>query len=252
MKRDFLEVTDFSAAEIKATLTLAAEVKQQTRAGACPKPLSGKTIALIFHKASLRTRISFEVGVDQLGGNTIYVTDSEIQLGKRESIYDVAKVMSRFVDGIFIRTFGHDDVRQLAEHATVPVINMLTDLTHPCQIFSDLFTIYEHKPEYENLKISYFGDGNNITNSLLNLATLVPMRLFIATHATTRPDEEILKKAQASSLSEVVITDDPVEAARDADVLYADVWASMGEKDQLDTKIKLLQKFQLNEELVAH
>ena len=252
MKRDFLEVTDFTAAEIKESLELAASVKKQTKEGACPRPLEGKTIALVFHKPSLRTRISFEVGVDQLGGNTIYVTDSEIQLGKRESIYDVAKVMSRYVDGVFIRTFSHTDVQQLAQHATIPIINMLTDLTHPCQISSDLFTIYEHKPNYENLKISYFGDGNNITNSLLNMATLIPMQLCIATHATTRPDEEILKKAQAASFSEIVVTDDPLEAARDADVLYADVWASMGDKDKIDEKINLLQKFQLNEELVAH
>ncbi len=252
MKRDFLEITDFSADEIKGALELAAQVKEQTRRGECPQPLRDKTIALIFHKPSLRTRVSFEVGVDQLGGNAIYVTDNEIQLGKRESIYDVAKVLSRFVGAICIRTFSHDDVVELARHATVPVINMLTDLTHPCQVFSDLFTIYEHRPQYENLKIAYFGDGNNVTNSLLNLAALIPLQLYVATDPSTRPDERLYQRALDAGHSEVVITGDPVEAARDADVLYADVWASMGQKEEIDARIELFGKFQLNDELVAH
>ncbi|MCI0532076.1 MAG: ornithine carbamoyltransferase, partial [candidate division Zixibacteria bacterium] len=167
MKRDFLSNLDFSAKEMGEILKLSSSLKKGTVKA---QPLKGKSVALIFHKPSLRTRISFEVGISQLGGHPIYITDKEIELGKRETVSDAAKVLSRYVSMIVIRTFAHQDVVQLARHASVPVINALTDLLHPCQIASDIFSIYEKKKQFENLKIAYLGDGNNVANSWLELA----------------------------------------------------------------------------------
>jgi ornithine carbamoyltransferase len=169
VKKDYLAVTDFTTAELEQVFELCRKMKQKEIQ---PKPLAGKTIGCIFHKASLRTRISFEVGAAELGGDSLYITDKEIELGKRESIYDVAKVMSRFVALITIRTFSHDDVVQLARHADIPVVNALTDLLHPCQILGDAYTIVENKGTLDGLKITYLGDGNNIANSLITQSFL--------------------------------------------------------------------------------
>jgi ornithine carbamoyltransferase len=183
--RDFLSETDFSRDQIIETLALARELKERQHDHAEPRPLDGQTWGLIFHKPSLRTRISFEVGIDQLGGNAIYITEKEIELGKRETIADAARVLSRYLSGIMIRTFSHADVEELANYADIPIINGLTDLLHPCQIMADILTIYEKLGRYEDFKIVYMGDGNNITNSWLNLSTLLSFQLVVATSKDT-------------------------------------------------------------------
>jgi ornithine carbamoyltransferase len=252
MKRDFLCVTDFTSDEIRANLQLAVEVKAKTKEGKCPDVLHGGVGALVFHKPSLRTRCSFEVGFRQLGGSAIYITEKEIELGKRESIYDVAKVMSRYFAVICIRTFSHDGVVLLAKHADVPVVNMLTDLLHPCQVMGDMQTILEHRGTIDNLSIAYLGDGNNLTNTWMRMAQRIPMDLRIGTSPETLPDTGILAETEKCGLSQVTVHHDAVAAVKGADVIYTDVWASMGQKDKAEEKAKALGAFQINKALVAH
>ncbi len=247
MARSLLQLTDLTADEIWHIFDLCQSMK---RGEIAPKPYAGKTVGCIFHKPSLRTRLSFETGIAQLGGHSLYITKDEIDLGKRESIHDAAKVMSRYLGTIVIRTFSHADVESLAAHADVPVINALTDLTHPCQIMGDYFTLLEKRGPRDDYKIVYLGDGNNVTNSWLNLAARIPMRLTIATSATTPPDETILKRAKKMGVSEIVVTDDPKEAVKGADVIYTDVWASMGQKDKAEEKARLLKQYQVNSTLL--
>lgn len=247
---DFLAVTDFSRDQIIETLALARELKERRHDHAEPTPLKGQTWGLIFHKPSLRTRISFEVGIHELGGSCIYITDKEIELGKRETIADAARVLSRYLGGIMIRTFSHKDVEELAQYADIPVINGLTDLLHPCQIMADILTVYEKIGRYEDFRIAYLGDGNNITNSWLNLASLLGFQLVVATSPETLPNMEIVEKAKAAGRSEIIITQDPVEAVTGAHVIYTDVWASMGQKEQAAKQAERLRAFQINTELV--
>ncbi len=249
MKKDFLAVTDFTTEEINQTLKLAGDMKSKKIA---PLPLKDKAVACIFLKPSLRTRVSFEVGIGQLGGRSLYITKDEIGLGQRESVYDAAKVLSRFVNMIMIRAFDHKEVEELARHADVPVINGLTDLLHPCQIMGDMLTILEHKERLEEITIAYLGDGNNVANSWLNASTRFSFDLRIGTSQDTLPDPDILKIAQKSGLSKVTVTSDPKAAVQDADVIYTDVWASMGQKHLSDEKKKLLRGFQVNADLLKH
>jgi len=249
MQKSFLQVTDFNEIELRETLKSAIDLKKKK--GQILDVLKGKTVACIFHKPSLRTRISFEVGISELGGHSLYITDNEIQLGVRESIHDVAKVLSRYVGMIEIRTFSHKSVEELAFHADVPVINGLTDLSHPCQIVADIQTIIEHKGKIDHMKVAYLGDGNNVSNSWLEAATVLPFDLRIGTRKETQPDNEILEKARKAGKSKITITEDPHEAVRNADVIYTDVWASMGQKDQAKTKADLLKEFQINAHLLA-
>jgi ornithine carbamoyltransferase len=192
------------------------------------------------------------VGFYQLGGSSVYITNGEIELGKRETIEDVARVMSRYFSFICIRTYSHEDVMQLARHASVPVVNMLTDLLHPCQLMADMQTILEHKGTIDNLKIVYLGDGNNMTNSWMKMSQRIPMHLAIGTSPDTLPDTAILAESRAAGVSEITVHHDPVEAVKDADVIYTDVWASMGAKDQIDQKVAALRSFQVNAALMAH
>jgi len=247
MPRSFTEITDLTKEEVYEVFELCRKMKSGEIA---PKPLAGKSAACIFTKASLRTRISFEVGINELGGNALYVTDKEISIGKRESVNDVAKVLSRYVGLIMIRTFAHSDVTGLAKYADVPVVNGLTDLVHPCQIMGDYFTLLEHRKK-DKFRIAYLGDGNNITNSWLNLASLIPIDLVIGTSPETLPDERLVEKARLNKESSVLITYDPKEAVRDADVIYTDVWASMGQKDLIKEKEDLLHNFQVNTALLS-
>jgi ornithine carbamoyltransferase len=249
--RDFLTEMDFTREEVIETLVLARELKELKGERPVHMALKGQTWGLIFHKPSLRTRISFEVAVNQLGGRPIYITDNEIQLGKRETIADAAQVLSRYLHGIVIRTFHQKDIEELAKFADIPVINALTDLLHPCQIMSDILTIYEKLGRYEDFKMVYIGDGNNITNSFLNLSTLLGFELVVATAPHTLPDKEIFEKAHKLGPSRVTISHDPAVAVRGAHVIYTDVWASMGQKDQFDEKQRALQPFQVNQALVA-
>ena len=249
MKKDFLAITDFSESEIRETLKSAIEMKKKR--GQILDVLKGKTVACIFHKASLRTRISFEVGISELGGNSLYITEKEIELGVRESIHDVAKVLSRYVAMIEIRTFSHDSVVELAKYADVPIINGLTDLLHPCQIMGDMMTIIEHKGKIDGMKIAYLGDGNNVCNSWLKAAVRIPMDLRIGTRKETLPDSGILEEAKAAGLSKITVTEDPKEAVRGADVIYTDVWASMGQKGKASAQADLLEVYQVNNNLLA-
>jgi len=247
MPRSLTEIVDLSTAEVQEVFDLCAEMKKGKIA---PKPLAGKSAACIFTKPSLRTRISFEVGINQLGGHPIYVTDPEIQLGRRESIADAARVLSRYVGLIMIRTSAHSDVTELAKYASVPVVNGLTDLVHPCQILGDYFTILEHMKK-DVYKVAYLGDGNNVANSWLNLAYRIPLDLRIGTAVETPPDKNILERALTNKKSRILVTSDPKEAVRDADVIYTDVWASMGQKDKQKEKAELLAKYQINTALLA-
>ncbi len=253
MKRDFLSLIDFTPDEMVEVIERSKAIKEDRRNGKpAPQVLRNKVAALIFHKPSLRTRASFEVGVRELGGSSVYITDQEISIGKRESTSDVAKVMSRYFGLICIRTFGHEIAVDLAKYASVPVINMLTDLDHPCQVLSDMLTAYEHLGRMKDLTVAYLGDGNNITHSWLDMASLLPMDLRIGTSPETPPSEAIVGRARKAGRSRITVTSDPVEAVKGADVLYTDVWASMGQKHLADQKKKQLAGFQINAKLLAH
>jgi len=250
MKRDFLSIDQLDVDEVKQVLTDAKVLKQMMSWGDAPKPLEGRSVATVFRKPSLRTRVSFDVGIYELGAHPLYISDAEIGIGKRESIHDIAKVMSRYVSLIIIRTFEQAEVEELAEHATVPVINALTNLLHPCQIMGDALTIMEYMGFIDNAAIAYVGDGNNITNSWLNFSKKVTLDLRIATPADCRPDERILKAAIDANVSRITITDDPMEAVPGANIIYTDVWASMGEKDKADEKAEKLKNFQVNQKML--
>lgn len=245
--KDFLRVSDFTGAEIRATIDWAIAWKKGKVA---PRPLLNKTVGCIFHKPSLRTRQSFETAVFRLGGHPMFITDAEIQLGVRESIHDVAKVMSRYLGAIVIRTFKQSDVVELARHATVPVINALTDASHPCQIMGDILTAREHLGRIDNLAVAFMGDGNNVFHSWVELAARIPMDLRLATSSQTLPDMQLVEMARREGLSKITITHNPKEAVAGVDLVYTDVWASMGQKDQAYEKEKLLKPFQVNSDLM--
>lgn len=247
MPRSLCQITDLSTAEVRKVLDLGRQMKAGEIA---PRPLEGKSAACIFTKESLRTRVSFEVGINQLGGHPIYITDKEIKLGERESVADAARVLSRYVGLIMIRTYKQSDVEELARYASVPVVNGLTDLVHPCQILGDYFTVVEHLGRRDRYTIAYLGDANNVTNSWLNLAGRVPLDIRIGTAGGMVPDAAILNRAKSSPDSTVTILDDPKEAVRGADVVYTDVWASMGQKHLAEEKASKLKKFQINEALL--
>ncbi|HHS51110.1 MAG TPA: ornithine carbamoyltransferase [candidate division Zixibacteria bacterium] len=252
MKRDFLSINELTPKEVKDILAGAKVLKHMTSWGDSPKPLNGKAVALIFRKPSLRTRVSFDVGVYQFGGHPMVITDAEIGMGKRESVHDIAKVLSRYVSLIVIRTFEQSEVEELAKYADVPVINALTNLLHPCQIMGDALTIMEHQGSIDGMKIAYVGDGNNIVNSWLNFSKKIKIDLRIGTSKDTQPDATILAEAQAEGMSQIMLTDDPIEAVNGADVIYTDVWASMGEKEKATEKATFLGNFQINAELLKH
>lgn len=245
--KDFLRITDFTTQEVRATIDWALRWKAGKVA---PRPMENKAAGLIFHKPSLRTRQSFETAVFRLGGHPMFITDKEIQLGVRESIHDVAKVMSRYLGLIVIRTFSQSDVEELARHATIPVINALTDAHHPCQILGDIMTAQEHLGRIDNLSIAFLGDGNNVFHSWADLAARIPMDLRLGTSPSTMPDMKIVEEARRNSASKIMITHDPAEAVRGADIIYTDVWASMGQKDQAEAKASQLAAFQVNAALV--
>ena len=232
-QKHLLCLQDYTKDEILQVLSLALELKAKQKAHIPHKLLEGKTLAMIFTKASTRTRVSFETGMQQLGGHALFLSNNDIQLGRGEPIADTARVMSRMVDGIMIRTFKQSDVEDLAKYGSVPVINGLTDLLHPCQVLADLLTIYEYKGTLKGLKLAYLGDGNNMAHSLLIGCSKVGMNVAVGCPEGYMPEAEIVKQAQANALSEgsdVLVTSSPQEAVMGADVVYADVWASMGQE----------------------
>ncbi|MBN1543564.1 ornithine carbamoyltransferase [candidate division KSB1 bacterium] len=251
MKRDFTAITDFSKEEIYAVFDLARELKTKTKSRQEHHLLKGKTLGMIFQKPSNRTRVSFEVGMYQLGGHALYLGPTEIGLGKRESTADVARVLARYVDGIMARVFGHDIIVDFAKYADVPVINGLSDLLHPCQILGDMLTIIEHKGKAKDWTITYLGDGNNIVNSWINLSRLIPMHLKLGVPEGYEPNAELLEQARRIGVSEIQVLHDPVAAARDADVLYTDVWASMGQEAEAEARKNIFRPFAITSEILS-
>ncbi len=249
--KDLVTILDLSREDLTTLFETTREQKPKAREHALPASHPSRTLACIFHKPSLRTRISFEVAIRQLGGNSLYITEKEIGLGSRESVEDVARVLSRLVDGIMIRTFDHSLVENLAAAATVPVVNGLTDLAHPCQILADVFTVIEELGGIDNKKIVYVGDGNNIAHSWINAAALLDFSLVICTPNDYEPNPAVVEKATAKGKLNLTITSDPHQAVRGADVVYTDVWASMGQESEAEARAKIFADYQVNEELLS-
>ena len=252
-QKHMLRLSDYTPDEILQVLSLALKLKKQLKEGLRPPLLAGKILAMIFTKSSTRTRVSFEAGIYQLGGTAQFLSSNDIQLGRGEPISDTAQVLSRMVDGIMIRTFAQSDVEDLAKYGTIPVINGLTDLLHPCQILADLMTYYEHKGSFTG-KLAFIGDGNNVANSLLVGCAKLGLDIAVGCPEGFDPDADVLsaaKQAAAQSGSEIVITHDPIEAAQGADAVYTDVWASMGQESGAQDKYKHFRDYQVNEKLTA-
>ena len=244
---------DYSGQEILDLIALAKELKADNKAGRKHHILDGKTLGMIFTKSSTRTRVSFEVGMYQLGGQALFLSSNDIQLGRGESIYDTANVLSRFLDGIMIRTYKHSDVTELAENAAIPVINGLTDLLHPCQVLADLLTISEYKGDLKGKKLCYVGDGNNMAHSLLYGCTKVGMDISIATPDKYKCDETVMGNAlkiAAETGSKVEFTNNPKQAMENADAVYTDTWVSMGMEAEKQQRIKDFAGFEVNRELM--
>jgi ornithine carbamoyltransferase len=249
-KKDLLSVADLSAAEVEKIIAQALKIKQ----GTAPKSLSGKILALLFEKPSLRTRVSFEVAIHQLGGYCLYLSPDEVGLGKRESASDVARVLSRYLDGIVARTFSHKTLEALASHSSVPVINALSDWEHPCQALSDILTIREKKGKLKGLTLAFVGDGNNVANSLLLAAAQVGIYFRIASPPGYRITDEVLLTARglaSHSGSQISLTDKPEQAVKDADVVYTDVWTSMGQEVESAIRRKAFAQYQVDARLLS-
>ena len=253
--KDFLSLLDFDRETLSYLLDLAAKLKQENKIGQTHHILKNKTLAMIFAKPSLRTRVSFEVGIQQLGGNAVVLKQDEINLGVRETIADTARVLSRYVDGVMIRTFAQEDVVEFAKYADVPVINALTDLSHPCQVMADLLTIKEHFGSFENLKLAYVGDGNNMAHSLMAGCSIMGMDVSIGCPNDYEPDEKYLarcKEIAQKSGSKIQITPNQIDAVKNANVIYTDVWASMGQEDEAEARRKIFKPYQVNKELLMN
>ncbi|MEG0798136.1 MAG: ornithine carbamoyltransferase [Acidaminococcaceae bacterium] len=251
--KDLISIHDLSVGEVATILDVAKKLKRKQKNGEPHAYLEGKTLGMIFSKASTRTRVSFEVGFFQLGGHPIYLNDAATQLGRGEPVRDTARVLSRFVDGIMIRTFSHDAVKELASYATIPVINGLTDLLHPCQALTDLFTILEYKEVLKGRKLVYVGDGNNMTHSLMFACAKVGMNMVCACPVGYQPADDILQQAQEDAKHtgcSITVEPDLFKAAQGADVLYTDVWASMGQEAEQAERQKTLGIYQINQELL--
>lgn len=253
--RDLVCLHDFTTEEIAAILELAGDLKGKQKKN-IPHPfLQGKTLGMIFYKSSTRTRVSFEVAMYQLGGYSLFLNSNDLQLGRGETIQDTARVLSRYLDGIMIRTFEHAEVEELAKYASVPVINGLTDLQHPCQVLADLQTVLERKGRLKGLKLAYVGDGNNVCHSLLFGCAKVGMDIAVASPDGYKPDEEVVRMARddaGATGSRIDIITDPVEAVTGADVVVTDVWASMGQEIERALRARVFAPYQVNPELVRH
>ncbi|MBQ8827933.1 MAG: ornithine carbamoyltransferase [Clostridia bacterium] len=253
--KDLISLNDLTPDEINELLELAIKLKKDNKEGREHHYLKGKSLGMIFSKSSTRTRVSFEVGMYQLGGNALFLSSNDIQLGRGEPISDTAQVLSRFLDGIMIRTFKHSDVIELAEKASIPVINGLTDDEHPCQVLADLQTILEYKGSLKGLKLAYIGDGNNMAHSLLHGCAKVGMNISVASPEGYTCGAKFVSDAENAAFdsgAEIVMTHDPVEAIRDADVVYTDTWASMGQEAEKEIRAKIFAPYTVNKELFAY
>ena len=247
-----ISLYDLQLEDFEKIFNLSEKLKREQKVGVQHHTLKGKTLGMIFMKSSTRTRVSFEVGMYQLGGQPIFLSSTDIQLGRGETIYDTAQVLSRYIDGIMIRTFKHTDVEDLAKYGNIPIINGLTDLMHPCQILADLFTVYEHKGALKGLKLAYIGDGNNVANSLLHGCAKVGMDIAVAAPKGFECDGGVVEEAKSDakkSGSTILLTTDPVEAIHNADVVYSDTWISMGQEAEKEQRIKTFMPYQINTEL---
>ena len=250
-----LSIHDLSVDDFEEILALAAELKAMQKAGVEHHILEGKTLGMIFEKSSTRTRVSFETGMYQLGGQALFLSNRDLQLGRGEPIKDTARVLSRYLDGIMIRTYGHDRAQELAQWAEIPVINALTDLLHPCQVLTDMLTIREHKGKnLKDLKMVYVGDGNNMTNSFLYGAAKAGMTFVAATPEDYRPDAEVYKNALEDAKetgADISLMANPIEAVKDADIVVTDTWASMGQEAEHDARKKIFAPYQVTKELLT-
>ncbi|MBE7029963.1 MAG: ornithine carbamoyltransferase [Ruminococcaceae bacterium] len=252
--KHLISLNDCTPQEVENLLTLAARLKRETKAGIPHPILAGKTLGMIFTKSSTRTRVSFEVGMYQLGGHALFLSGNDIQLGRGETIYDTANVLSRYLDGIMIRTFDHQDVLDLAKYGSIPIINGLTDYLHPCQVLADLLTVYEHKGKLKGLKAAYVGDGNNMANSLLYGCVKVGMDIAVAAPQGYQPPDEVVANAKETAKQTgctVTITDDKWEAVKDADVVITDTWVSMGQEEEKAARLKIFSPYQIDSALLA-
>ena len=251
--RSIASVRDVSGDEIEEVLQLASTLKKETKQGRFRPILQNRVLAMVFQKPSSRTRVSFEVGIHQLGGAAIYLSPQDIQIGRRETVADIARTLSRYCDCIVARVFDHKDILELIEYASVPVINALSDLTHPCQALSDLLTIREKKGDFRGLKLSYIGDGNNVAHSLLFACARMGCDISVAAPQGYQPREDIVKLAKEDAKktgAKIEITSNPSAAVKDADIVYTDVWASMGQEAEQEERKKIFKNFQVNSELL--
>ena len=252
MKKDILTLFDLSKEDFDLLFERAAELKKRFKSGVTDRTLGGKTLGLIFDKPSTRTRISFEAAMAQLGGTPIFISAKDTQIARNEPVQDTARVLSKYLDGLAIRTYSQEFLDEFAEFATIPVINALTDLFHPCQVLSDIMTVIEVKGGYEGIKIAWIGDGNNVAHSWINAAAVLGLNLVLACPDGYSPDRGVMERALDRRVGKIVLTTDPVEAVDNADVVYTDVWASMGQEGELDDRKRVFEPFQVNKKLLKN
>jgi ornithine carbamoyltransferase len=251
MPKHFLHLSDFSKDEIWEILHLAKDLKSKFYKKESYKPFKDQSLAMIFSKPSARTRVSFETGFEWMGGHALFLGPNDIGIGKREATKDISRIFSRYNDVVMARLFDHEHILELAKYSDVPVINGLTDYNHPCQIMADVMTIWEHRNNLDNLKITYMGDGNNIVHSWLQMATRIPMHFVCCSPSGFEPDQKTVKMIEDSGISTYELSHNPNDAVRGSDVIYTDVWASMGQKDEAEERAELFSDYQVNESLMA-
>ena len=252
MKKDILTLLDLAGEDFEVLFKRAIELKQMYKNGVKDRPLSGKTLGLIFEKPSTRTRLSFEAAMVQLGGTPIFISAKDTQIARNEPVRDTARVLSRYLDGLVIRTYSQELLKEFAEFTDIPVINALTDLFHPCQVFSDIMTVIEYKGDYKNVKIAWVGDGNNVAHSWINAAAVLGLDLVLACPDGYSPNKDVMEMALERGVGNIVITSDPVEAVKNADVIYTDVWASMGQENEQNKRKGVFEAFQVDRTLVKN
>lgn len=249
MKKDILNLLDLEKRDFDLLFKSAAQFKENVLTGNIKKPLAGKTLGILFDKPSTRTRISFEAAMLQIGGQAIFINARDTQIARDEPVKDMARVLTRYLDGLVIRTFSQDLIKEFAEFSTIPIINALTDLYHPCQVLSDIMTVIEKKGDYKGIKIAWVGDGNNVANSWINAAAVLDLNLSLACPKGYFPDKGILDKSREQG-GRIIVVDDPDKAVQGADVIYTDVWASMGQEDEQKKRLAIFKPFQVNQKLV--
>ncbi|MGB2929975.1 MAG: ornithine carbamoyltransferase [Desulfobacterales bacterium] len=252
MKKDILTLIDLTREDFEVLFERAIELKKRYKKGIADKPLAGKTLGLIFDKPSTRTRISFESAMVQLGGTPIFISAKDTQIARNEPVRDTARVLSRYLDGLAIRTYSQDRLEEFAEFTDIPVINALTDLFHPCQVLSDIMTVIEIKGRYKDIRLAWVGDGNNVAHSWINAAAVLDLNLVLACPDQYSPRKDVMKKALETGVGKISVTSNPVEAVKNADVIYTDVWASMGQESEQVKRERVFEAFQVNQALLKH